>query len=80
MADLARVAHGGALGSAVLMGAGALLAAAGIGTAPGGISRLFGNLVSRCKAEGLPIATAFGRRRLPLESDLGNSIWMKLVL
>ena len=58
VADLARVAHGDGLGSAVLMGAGALLAAAAIGTAPGGISRLFGTLVSRCKAEGLPIATA----------------------
>lgn len=58
VADLARVAHGGGPGSAVLTGAGARLAAAAIGTAPGGISRLFGNLVSRCKAEGLPIATA----------------------
>ncbi len=58
MADLVRVVHGDAPGSAVLMAAGALLAAAAIGTAPGGISRLFGTLVSRCKAEGLPIATA----------------------
>ena len=58
VADLAPVAHGGGPGSAVLTGAGARLAAAAIGTAPGGISRLFGNLVSRCKAEGLPIATA----------------------
>ena len=58
VADLARVTHGGGPGSAVLMGADARLAAAAIGTAPGGISRLFGNLVSPCKAEGLPIATA----------------------
>ena len=42
VADLARVAHGGGPGSAVLMGAGARLAAAAIGTAPGGISRLSG--------------------------------------
>jgi hypothetical protein len=45
VAGLARVAHGGGPGSAVLTGAGALLAAAVIGTAPGGISRLFSTLV-----------------------------------
>jgi hypothetical protein len=57
-ADLARVAHGDGLGSAVLMAAGALLAAAAIGGAPGATSRLSGSLVSRCRAEGLLIATA----------------------
>lgn len=81
VADLARVAHGGGPGSAVPMGAGARLAAAAIGTAPGDISRLFSNLVSRCKAEGLPIATASASAgRFPLESALGNSMRMKLVL
>jgi hypothetical protein len=56
------------------MGAGALLAAAAIGTAPGVIGRLFGNLVSYRDGVG------FGRRSFPLESDLGNSMRMKLVL
>ena len=39
-------------------GCGCALAAAAIGTAPGGISRLSNTLVSRSNAEGLPIATA----------------------
>src|SRR5262245_46337032 len=42
--------HGDVLGSAALMAAGVLLAAAVIGTAPSGISRLFGNLVSRLQS------------------------------
>ena len=65
---------GGGPRSAVLMGAGALLAAAAIGTAPGVIGRLFGNLVSYRDGVG------FGRRSFPLESDSGNSMRMKLVL
>src|SRR5512147_2159762 len=56
-ADLARVAHGDGPGSVVPPGAGALLAAAVIGIARG-VTSLFGTLVSRCRDQGLLIATA----------------------
>jgi hypothetical protein len=58
VADRARVAHGERRGSAAQVVAGALLAAAAIGGVPGVTSRLFSSLVSRCRAEGLLIATA----------------------
>src|SRR5262245_24646761 len=49
VADLARVAHGDVLGSAALMAAGVLLAAA-VWYCPWRYSRLFGNLVSRLQS------------------------------
>jgi hypothetical protein len=58
VADRARVAHGERRGSAAQVVAGALLAAAAIGGVPGVTSRLFSSLASRCRAQGLLIATA----------------------
>jgi hypothetical protein len=58
VADRARVAHGERRGSAAQVVAGALLAAAAIGGVPGVTSRIFSSLVSRCRAEGLIVATA----------------------
>ena len=83
-ADRARVAHGERRGSAAQVVAGALLAAAAIGGVPGVTSRLFSSLVSRCRAEGLLVATAsasagahfrLGRLGKEDEDEAGSGDW-----
>jgi hypothetical protein len=80
-ADPAHVVHGDGLGSAAPPVAGALLAAAVIGTARG-VTSLFGTLVSRCRTQGLLIATASASAgaRCRLGNGLGNRMRMTLVL